>query len=334
MKKRQNTKSKTELFYTKDDVVKDCVKIIKENISDINDMKYLIDFSCGSNKFAEEVIKEFNDIREFSVEINILENSFHKDDIIEKDWLKIKREDVKNKFPNIKGNKTIVGFNPPFGYKGVIAKEFINHAIDIIDPEYFFLIVPYMKMWVPKNYEMILSLQLDEKKVFSSPIQLGVHFMILKKNLNQVVGKKEVKLSKTELLEDACFHMKNKFNLNKDESKNLKISLIMRTAGFYSGNQFFYFKKKSKWNKITFYEDDSYDIEKNIDIEKIHKNNLTCVWKTNKKKQVKGAWPDRKNLKNLKKTCLKISKQATIIRKKTKKNGINIREIVSILKQL
>jgi hypothetical protein len=98
-----------------------------------------VDFACGKNDFAP-----------------LLGCSFQSFDILPapqsttQDWFTV------NELPD----NIAIGLNPPFGYQGSLAKEFIQHALKF-QPIYLFLILPNMR-WSPPGYEEILSRELPE----------------------------------------------------------------------------------------------------------------------------------------------------------------------------
>ena len=59
--------------------------------------------------------------------------------VIEKDWFTVRRSDL----PACKeGGRLVCGFNPPFGYRGKVAREFVAHAAKTIQADELVLLMP------------------------------------------------------------------------------------------------------------------------------------------------------------------------------------------------
>jgi hypothetical protein len=122
-----------DCYYTKLEILKYIAKKVKPYIN--NDVTF-VDFACGKNEFAP-----------------LLKCKYISFDIVPypgvtvQDWLTV------DNLPN----RLIIGLNPPFGYQGNLARQFILHALTF-NPLYLFLILPNMK-WTPNNYEAIYNEQ-------------------------------------------------------------------------------------------------------------------------------------------------------------------------------
>ena len=124
-----------EKFYTKTfDFVIETMKSLKTIPKKI----ILIDTSCGNNKLVKK-LKNENIIEDYvSFDMSPPENYFG--NIIIKDWLREKSTQTK---------KSIVGFNPPYGYGSKKAKAFIYKG--------FLENHPYCIWLVPISLETFLN---------------------------------------------------------------------------------------------------------------------------------------------------------------------------------
>ena len=102
--------TKYEKFYTKN------IDVIIAEISKITLPKKFIfsRYICGDNKLVEK-LKKNNIINDY-ISYDISPAKKYYGNILVKDWLKEKE---------IREKKTIVGFNPPYGFGSKKAKEFI-----------------------------------------------------------------------------------------------------------------------------------------------------------------------------------------------------------------
>ena len=91
-----------------------------------NNQATFVDFSCGDNRLCDSIKKH---TKVFAMDI-----VDHPHNDATADFLKTSRES----FPP--GN-LVVGFNPPFGYRAVIARKFVNHAASL-SPVAMVLLLP------------------------------------------------------------------------------------------------------------------------------------------------------------------------------------------------
>lgn len=201
-------------FYTKDNTLKTIYEIImKNNFMDGVDL--LVDFSAGDNRFCKmfDIQTESYDILPFSKEI------------LQRDWFAI--DALVNKY-----KKLAVGLNPPFGYMGKIAKQFVEHAVNF-EPEFLFLIVP-RSFSFRIGYSVVLEENLDENAFFDP--QTGkdfcfpTKFLVLKKYNEEKYVKAE-KVSKPETPRN--------FSIRVAGPINPKTQMLIRRAGVYANDQFY-----------------------------------------------------------------------------------------------
>jgi hypothetical protein len=138
-------------FYTKLNIVKECIQIIKNNIN-ILDNDLIIEPSAGNGAFIEEIKKISSNYIFYDLEPE--HNEIHKQDFLELDY-----EKIKLKYKNIH----IIG-NPPFGRQSSLAIKFIKKCclfsttISFILPKSFKK--ESMKKYFDKYYHLIYEIDL------------------------------------------------------------------------------------------------------------------------------------------------------------------------------
>lgn len=120
----------SDTIFTKSDVIESLSRNIRENIDKDDTNIFFIDFSCGTNEFAEQL-----GFKGKSFDINETNIKYQEDRFVKEDWLSVDSIEIED------GSELLIGINPPFGYKGTLAKKFILHAMDF-DPKYIALILP------------------------------------------------------------------------------------------------------------------------------------------------------------------------------------------------
>jgi predicted RNA methylase len=211
-------------FYTKksiiENVVVPCIK------------KYMpkgetfVDFSCGENILGCALSSYAGNILAYDLEPT-------KDAILSgakvMDWFKV---------TNIPEN-SYVGLNPPFGYRGNLAQEFIRHTLKISHPLFMFLVLP-IHHWQTPGFDEVekIKLPLDSfilpnGENFSYPS----HLYVFKQSLNDSIIKSNV----------PKYVLPSTFKLlthPKDVDYN-KTALLVRRVGFYAGRQFYFIVDKN-----------------------------------------------------------------------------------------
>lgn len=146
MNRIKNRHTHIDKFYTPKLLIKQCVIDIHNVCKNI---KYIIDTSCGNNMF----VKEMNISKYQSFDIDPPTDHYGK--ITKCNFLKQKTIDI---FP-----QTLIGFNPPFGWRSSIAKQFILKMM-LLKPKYIALILLEPSTtckWQFSNYKILL-----EKPIF------------------------------------------------------------------------------------------------------------------------------------------------------------------------
>lgn len=143
MNRIKNRNNHLDQFYTSPELIEECVNCIKE----ICKPSYIIDTSCGNNLFAIKMNLPYK-----SYDIDPPKD--YKGEITKTNFLK---EEIQ-----IKEN-TLMGFNPPFGWRSELAKQFILKML-LLQPKYIALILlepSTTNKWQFTNYKTIF-----EKEIF------------------------------------------------------------------------------------------------------------------------------------------------------------------------
>lgn len=202
-----------DCYFTKTELLRAIAKICNKYLKSASST--FVDFSCGANEFVK-----YLNCKTISFDINPVP------DAIQADWLKVK----KGVPPN-----SMIGLNPPFGYKGTMAKKFIQHAIKF-KPLFIVVIIPKTK-WRPSGYKLISEKDLpsdsfyipETGKNFSYPTTL---YLYKKDDTIAVDQIKREQLMIPHTISIRC-HV-----TNIDKTQMLYFICIRRT-GFYAGRQFY-----------------------------------------------------------------------------------------------
>jgi len=165
-KQKKGLKRNTiDKFYTKPNVVKECIQIIKNNINILGD-DLIIEPSAGNGAFIEEIKKISSNHIFYDLEPE--HNEIQKQDFLELDY-----EKLKSKFTNIH----IIG-NPPFGRQSSLAIKFIkkcclfSNTISFILPKSFKK--DSMKKYFSNNYHLVYEIDLVENSFLVNNIDSDV----------------------------------------------------------------------------------------------------------------------------------------------------------------
>ena len=137
-------KSELDKFYTKLDTAKYLI-----NKVDINSFEIVIEPSCGSGSFYDQIHHESKIGVDIAPEI---------DGVITHDFLTLD--------PKVSNKKVLVIGNPPFGKQGSLAMKFINKSAEYSDTIAFILPLSFMKDSVknriPEHFHLSEEEILDE----------------------------------------------------------------------------------------------------------------------------------------------------------------------------
>lgn len=133
--RRQDVKGSMEQFYTNLDMIQQAVATLSQYCAPSTPLP-IVDFSCGSNEFVKLCRRQGLGKRSLSVDISPPSVCHKPKTILTKDWLSITSIDPQY-------HHGILGFNPPFGHRGRLSKQFIRHGIQICNPRWMVFILPY-----------------------------------------------------------------------------------------------------------------------------------------------------------------------------------------------
>lgn len=136
----------------------------------------VLDFSAGDGRFCHvlETMMELGKVYQF--DINPTD-----EEVVRRDFFEVELEEKVD----------IVGFNPPFGHRGHIARRFITHAAQTLKPTLMALIVPYTQFnIIPKHYKIVHEQTLTDafyKKETMAPVHInGCRLLILQRDMDFV----------------------------------------------------------------------------------------------------------------------------------------------------
>jgi len=159
---RRNTIDK---YYTKQSVVKQCIKLIKKYIH-ISNNDLIIEPSAGNGSFINYIKKISSNYKFYDLEPE-------HDEVYKQDFLKFDYKKLKQKYTNIH----IIG-NPPFGRQASLAIKFIKkcclfaNSISFILPKSFKK--DSMKKYFDKNYHLIYEIDLLENSFLVNGVDSDV----------------------------------------------------------------------------------------------------------------------------------------------------------------
>jgi hypothetical protein len=123
-------KQHLDQYYTKTSIIHRCVDIIHQSI-DLDNYIY-VDSSCGNNYFAHCL-----GIPHYSIDLQLPKHVFINKTtnlVLQQDFLSWKGKQISG------GSKLIMGFNPPYGERNNLTKQFI-HKMTLFSPDYLALIL-------------------------------------------------------------------------------------------------------------------------------------------------------------------------------------------------
>jgi len=165
MQKKGLKRNTIDKYYTKQNVVIQCVELVKKYIQ-ISNNDLIIEPSAGNGAFIENIKTLSSNYKFYD-----LEPEHH--EICKQDFLEINYEELKEKYKNIH----IIG-NPPFGRQSSIAIKFIkkcclfSNSISFILPKSFKK--ESMKKSFEKHYHLIFEIDLLENSFLVNNIESDV----------------------------------------------------------------------------------------------------------------------------------------------------------------
>lgn len=199
-----------DCYYTKSVVLK---KLATECNKFLTPDSTFVDFSCGTNEFVK-----YLHCKSISFDILPSENA------VQKDWLS-----VRNGIPA----DSMIGINPPFGYRSAMAKRFITHAASF-QPKYITVIIPTTK-WIPAGYRLINQITLPHNSFYifetNQEFSYPTTFYIFKRDFNETAMKKQISTF-PEYLQVRC-------RVKQDDLYVKNWFVCVRRTGYYAGRQFY-----------------------------------------------------------------------------------------------
>jgi hypothetical protein len=178
--KRKNT----DKYYTKIDVVNECMNIFKKEIK-ISNNDLCIEPSAGNGSFIDNIKTIFENYKFYDLEPENIE-------ITKQDYLDFDFNNIKDTF-----NKIHIIGNPPFGRQSSLAIKFIKKSALYCDSISFILPKSFKKNSLqkhfPLNFHLICEYDLPEKSFIIDNKEHNVPcvFQIwLKKNINREIQEK------------------------------------------------------------------------------------------------------------------------------------------------
>lgn len=202
-------------YYTKSDILR---QIAQKCNKFLNQTSTFVDFACGTNEFIKHL-----HCQTISFDIMPSENA------IQADWLS-----VRSGIPA----HSMIGINPPFGYKSAMAKKFINHAI-MFNPRYIAVIIPTTN-WKPLGFELIQCHNLPHNAFYipetGKDFAFPTTFYIFERSDTKSSIAPKITLTFPSDINVRC-------HVNNDELKTANRShckfICIRRTGLYAGRQFY-----------------------------------------------------------------------------------------------
>ena len=199
-------------FYTNSNVVKECLKLVKNNIN-ISDNDLCIEPSAGNGSFIPEIKENFNNYKFYDIEPE-------HNDIQKQDYLELDFNNILDNYDNIH----IIG-NPPFGRQSSMAIKFIKKSCQFCNSISFILPKSFkkesLKKHFPLSFHLVYEYELPENSFTVNDTIYGVPCVF------QIWVKKPDNRSIPVKLEPKNF----KF-VKKDDEPDISF----RRVGIYAGN--------------------------------------------------------------------------------------------------
>ena len=244
MTRIESSNSLLDQYYTKREVIDDCVEKINECCDLSNHV--LIDTSCGNNYFGYKL-----NIPHYSYDICLPRNTFRSNKTKQLSNVNFLDCDL----PNIESGKTIMGFNPPYGLRNRLAKDFITKIFHY-KPGYIALILlkPINNDWVIPGYNIIYKCDLPVDS-FISDKNIPTEFIIWKWETDKPITSF---LPRAKTLK----YRGNKATITRSTRYNVRhwCSIAVRYCGVNAGSHYYIFH-----HNTVYFHDYSKGVHKKID---------------------------------------------------------------------
>lgn len=194
-----------------------------------------VDSSCGTGELSLLLSKY--DIKTLNYDIDI-SNSVTKE-ITQKDWLSIEFLEVKD---------FVMGFNPPFGHKGKLAKQFIEHGIHLGASMICIISPPitgyHGRPWCPEGFVELHRELVPDNAFIKNGTRVSAHanFIIFKKdeqgyrnNMEQWKEEDKRPLPEGWSIQKLGLYLQTRGTLSYDKFPKNESHIIIRTTGKYAG---------------------------------------------------------------------------------------------------
>lgn len=181
MNRFHRTDTTTEIYYTPYHVTRQCADYILKILR--APRTCFVDTSMGDGRLLSCLQ---NKLPCYGVDVSPTNTRrLHVLNVYNNDWL----QTTQNMFGDYL--QYAVGFNPPFGYKGALARKFIMHSISVLHPQHLFFLLPRCLHKVTfKGYSLLYSAKLDET-IFdgtTGPVKINtsIYFCHFEKNSDKI----------------------------------------------------------------------------------------------------------------------------------------------------
>lgn len=173
-RRRQETADGTlDQWFTKSEHLHHYAAVILKHI---DRAKPFIDSSCGTGELGKILSAAGIEVQMFDLDLTSLLPDCPP--VQQKDWFEVKKLDI---------GEFCMGFNPPFGHKGKIARQFVEHGVALGATLVCAILPPIMgykgRQWTPEDF-VELHRELVPEKAFTckgKTVSANANFVIFKK---------------------------------------------------------------------------------------------------------------------------------------------------------
>lgn len=149
-------------FFTKDELSEDCLKdfdSIVESLGYDRDKIHFVEPSAGGGSFVRAASSVFPDRPVVQGDIQPKNDEVHQLDFL--------NDDVTPLLQGDKEHRVVIG-NPPFGYRGKLAADFINKGLEISDTVVFVIPIQFQKWSAQREIASDAKLVMDKELPFDA----------------------------------------------------------------------------------------------------------------------------------------------------------------------
>lgn len=130
---------KKEDYYTDPKLIDVIIKKYITPIVEKGLITHFVDNSAGNGYLLGKLLKKFPDLNLQGFDKFDASQDFFP--VKKKDFLTLKKEESGKQHST---EKYLVGFNPPYGINGMLARKFIEKSVELYDPECVIMILPFV----------------------------------------------------------------------------------------------------------------------------------------------------------------------------------------------